>query len=563
MNKKLLYILFTATVLFNFSCSEDLLDRQNLTEKSIENYYARPQDIDEALAGAYSAMYVDGALDEESITAGLLSDLMFAGGGPDDIAAKNVDSFQDPNEDTYIGMWRANYEGIFRANAVLENIEGAGYSDEQAKQQAWGEAYFLRAFFHFRMAKFFGGIPVLTSTISYSNDIKRNTLDETYAQIASDLKKAIELMPSTNYNAISVDKLGHSNKWIAEAYMARVFLYYTGYKTNTLGESVSDLPLAEGGSVSKVEVITWLQDCIDNSGYALASDFRNLWPYAYTGTPSTGNYAYARDNGLAWVGEEGPVGIYGTGNFESMFMVRHASGFWADENRPDHHKLTNRYCLFFGLRDNSLVPFGQGWGWGPVNPQLMDEWDDADLRKQGSVIDLAVEPAGYQADKGDHETGYFNKKYTSIQFGTEEGTKGMFYSIYAGSDDMQLWHMQDFVLMRFADVLLMASELKEDATDMNKVRARAGLDPVAYSLENIKAERKYELAFEGLRWFDLLRWGDTEAAFAKARNIPIRNLGSEATYSVTYRPETLGLLPIPESEIRLSNGNIEPNPGWQ
>jgi hypothetical protein len=484
---------------------------------------------------------------------------MFAGGGPDDISAKNADAFLDPNEDTYLSLWRANYEGILRSNAILEGIENAEYTDDAEKNQAWGEAYFMRAFFLFRTAKFFGGVPVLTSTIAYNKGIKRNTLDETYAQIASDLKKAIELMPATNYTSISVDRLGHANKWIAEAYMARVFLYYTGYKTNTLGQATSDLPLADGGSVTKQQVVTWLKDCIDNSGYALASDFRNLWPYAYTGTPSTGDYAYARDNNLAWVGEDGPAGIHGTGNFESMFMIRYAGGFWDNGNQ----KLNNRYCLFFGIRDNSLIPFGQGWGWGTINPQLVDEWDDADIRKQGSIIDLASEPAGYEGDKGDHETGYFNKKYTSIQYAGAEGTKGMFYHIYAGSDDMQLWHMQDFVMMRFADVLLMASELTEDASYMNLVRRRAGLTDVAYSLAAVKAERKYEFAFEGLRWFDLLRWGDTETAFAKLNNIPVRNSGKAESYSITYRPETKGLLPIPETEIRLSEGNIEQNKGWE
>jgi len=66
--------------------------------------------------------------------------------------------------------------------------------------------------------------------------------------------------------------MGRANKWSAEALMARVFLFYTGYYETT------DLPLVGGGSVTKTEVVTWLEDCRDNSGYQLMPEFRNLWP---------------------------------------------------------------------------------------------------------------------------------------------------------------------------------------------------------------------------------------------------------------------------------------------
>jgi hypothetical protein len=106
----------------------------------------------------------------------------------------------------------------------------------------------------------------------------------------------------------------------------------------------------------------------------------------------------------------------------------------------------------------------------------------------------------------------------------------------------------------------MHSEISETATGMNTVRARAGLDPIGYSLNAIKEERMHEFAFEGIRWFDLVRWGDVANAFEGT--IDVRNSGIDAKYSVQYRPETKGLVPIPETEIRLSNGVYEQNPGW-
>ena len=212
-----------------------------------------------------------------------------------------------------------------------------------------------------------------------------------------------------------------------------------------------------------------------------------------------------------------------------------------------------------------MEPFGQGWGWCTINTNLWNEWDNTDPRKVGSILEMGNADQGtdsYQADKGDHETGFFNKKYTSIQHNDGAGAiRGMFVQMYGwGNDDMQLMHAQDFIYMRYADVLLMHSEISETADGMNEVRARAGLPAVGYSLDALKDERKHELAFEGLRWFDLVRWGDVDTAFAFVLNV--RNSGVDDTYSVTYRPETKGLLPIPETEIRLSNGAYEQNPGW-
>ena len=71
--------------------------------------------------------------------------------------------------------------------------------------------------------------------------------------------------------------------------------------------------------------------------------------------------------------------------------------------------------------------------------------------------------------------------------------------------------------IRFADVLLMQSELKQDATGLNKVRARSHLAPVAYSLEAIKQERRWELAFESIRWWDILRWSGSRKREPKVR----------------------------------------------
>lgn len=564
------------SVMIVTTACNDVLDTDNLNGKSLETFYATPTDIEEAMSGVYSGLYHADPFSELSIAASLRSDLMLAGGGPDDVSAKNVDQFVDPGEDTYKSLWVQGYKGIARASAIIEVTPGQDltlYFDnaEQAqafKDEAVGEAHFMRALYYFRLAKTFGGVPMIVKTTD-PKDVPRSTLTETYAQITTDLLAAIELMSDTPFPAIPTERYGHANKWVAEAYLARVYLQYTGYMTNMMGQATSDLPLADGGTLSKSEVLTHLNDCISNSGYMLTPDFRNLWPYSYINDNEGSDiYPYAANEDLHWVGQDGHSPTFGTGNFESMFVKRFSFGDWGwAGNIPglsSGEVWTNRMCQYTGLRDNeNLVPFGQGWGWCTINPILWNSWDNADPRKQGSIIELANPDEGtanYVAGNGDHETGLFNKKYTSLQH-MNGGREGLFVDMYDwGNNDYIIWHAQDFIFMRFADVLLMHSEISETADGMNQVRNRAGLGSIGYSLDALKEERMHELAFEGLRWFDLVRWGDVNTAFNYTVNV--QNLGEDATYTATYRTETMGLCPIPESEIRLANGAYEQNPGW-
>lgn len=567
--KKLRYIIAISAIFVASSCNDEL-DTENLSEKSLDNFYRTPTDINEAMAGVYNAIYTANVHSEEQVAANLMDNMMFGGGGPDDKSAKWVDNFEDPAEDTYRDMWKQSYNGISRANAIIEKASLADFSKyfntpqeaEDFKKQAVGEALFMRAFFYFRLAKFFGGVPMI---IKYDGDrlVARSTYTETFAQIASDLKLAIETMPATPFPSIPTSRYGHANKWVAEAYLGRVFLFYTGYMSNIEKKATTDLPLVGGGSLTGAQVAAYLDDCINNSGHKLASDFRNLWAYSYVNKSAGKNVLpWATTEGLAWVGQDGVTPTFGTGNYETMFVQRFSFGDWGWANGNIY---TNRLALFNSLRGNSLVPFGEGWGWCTVNPKLYSGWDDADPRKRGSILEVGRADQGtdgYAKDKGDHETGYFNKKYTSLQHDNGKGSNvGMFVQMYAWSNaDMQLMHAQDFIFMRFADVLLMHSEITKTADGMNAVRLRAHLGPVAYSLDNIKTERLHELAFEGLHWFDLVRWGDVDSAFNDV--IQVRNSGVDANYSVKYRSETKGLVPIPEAEVRLLNGVYNQNPGW-
>jgi hypothetical protein len=577
--KKLIYSIAIGAMILSTSC-EDHLDMENLYDKNLDTFYQTPTDIDEAMNGVYNALFVDGVHSNEHLAANLLSDVMLGGGGPDDLTAKNVDKFADPTEDTYKDLWVETYNGVSRANAIIEAVADGDFTQyfntpadaETFKNNTLGEAYFMRGFLMYRAARFFGGMPLIPTTDA-DRLVGRSSISDTWAFIASDFKTAAETLPKRIADDYDLTNYGHANVWVAKAYIARAYLFYTGYMTNIEKQPTDVLPLMDGGSIAKADVVAQLEDIMNNSGYRLAEDFRNLWPYSYVNKNARdfdpeGTHPvlpWAENEGLSWVGQDGPNSAIGAGNYEVMFAMRYGLADWSFGQ-----KFNNRIPLFFGIRDHSLVPFGQGWGWGTVHSGFYDLWSDDDPRKDGSVLNLNEKDPnlgldGWSIGKGDHNTGLMNMKYTTIQHGGPDGVNGMFYYLYNMNhgDPFQLWAAQDFYYLRYADVLLMHSELTETADGINEVRARVGLDPVSYSLDNLKDERLHEFAFEGLRWFDLVRWGDVETGNNFFTNdITVNNSGAEEVYQVEYRPETKGLVPVPESEVRLSNGVYEQNPGW-
>jgi hypothetical protein len=137
----------------------------------------------------------------------------------------------------------------------------------------------------------------------------------------------------------------------------------------------------------------------------------------------------------------------------------------------------------------------------------------------------------------------------------------------SGENNFQLSNIHDLVLIRFADVLLMQSELKEDASGINKVRARAGLPAInGYSLQALQNERRWELACEGIRWNDIRRWHIAATALAKQENQPTYYCGNPDTnkphnggYVARYNA-TAGFQKMPETQIAL--GTVVQNDGW-
>lgn len=530
---------------------EDFLDTENLTKKDNTSFPRTPEDAEAVLNGTYSLLRETDGL-SSFMTSELLSDDRFGGGGPDDKRMHAVDHLMKVDENMFGSVWKINYKGIYRSNDLLENMDKITWKNAQQRDKIEGQTRFLRAYYYFDLCRMFGAVPLTTSTEPVNKP--RAEIDELYALIASDLKTAIEKLPAQKYNPEENSELGRATKWAAEGLLARVYLFYTGYYKK------DNLPLSKTQSLSKSDVIAYLDDCIGNSGHDLVSDFRNLWPYGNQYTKK--DYPYAKDNDLNWIGESGE-------NVETVFAIKFSS-----KANWDYPNYNNELCLYSSLREpasaENIFPFGIGWGIGTVNSQIWKDWPEKDVRREASVLSVEKELPnyGWGADKQMNETGYWQKKYIAINAHNKDGEcvnySCMFYPEI--DSDYQLNNTQDLVIIRFADILLMAAELKKDAAPMNRVRNRAGLEPVTYSDEALRNERHWELAFEGLRYYDLLRWGIAGETLSKQNGVAMKDnlVETEMDMSdVAKRVEiTKGLLPLPKTQIDLSAGVLKQNPGW-
>ena len=412
---------------------------------------------------------------------------------------------------------------------------------------------------------------------------------------------------------------GHANKFAAEAFLARAYMFWAGFykgvKDLSSGDATIELVEQEGctgGSLSKSQVVTYLQDIVSNGGYKLCQDYRSLWQYS---------------NSLLWDEAHDGVGHaydfiadmprelcfdqpgMGNGNTEEIFQIQFMNASkWGINGAVENggmYSTARMYCnylsTFWGLRVNGnngnrdcTYPFTQGWGQGTPSCNIWDDWTIAennggykDIRKLGSLIDCDHECAAYSYVKDDcEESGYGVKKFNSITLDALTGDSPWWdalpeYSSSSLDNPMQGDHFEDYYLMRYADVLLMLSELTGQVQYMNQVQARAKVPlTTSYSLEALQNERRWEFVFEGIRFNDMRRWSGcdnhSESSYA-AKALQAQSgklivcLGDKAnkrkmehmTCSWAKRyADTKGFLAKPQSQINLMNGNLEQNPGW-
>ena len=570
-----IYILAASALMTFGLASCDIDNVENFGELSSGNFPASDVDGEATLAGVYQNLNQTHATPQQSFlyNACLASDDQLGGGGDNDKLMQAHDLILNNGADMTNQFYVDRYSGINRANMLISALPNTSMSEE-IKAQYLGEALFLRAFYYYELSSMYGNVPLRTA--AGGETMQQGNIEDIWKQILQDLRDAIEMMPAKKSTSP-----GHVDKYAAEAMLGRAWLFYTGFFCN--GSTIADLTstsynplttvdLPDGTTLTKQDVIGYIDDCVNNSGYSLVPDFRNLW--AYTNRLTVEDYDYTKGQGLKWVEDDS------ADNPESLFAIKfNKFASWSTTIG-----YANGIALHFGVRggstDAKFFPFGYGWGAGPVAPNLVKDWETQepnDMRREATIQDWLSHPGFQLGGGGDfvQETGYYGKKWSPIMTYNESGgiTSCFDYLMYegnwdtAGGDNFQLNNIHDLVLIRFADVLLMQSELKEDVTGINQVRARAGLDPItAYSLAALQNERRWELACEGLRWNDLRRWHIAATALAKQENQVVYHAGAEETnaphnggYAARYNA-TAGFQKMPDTQIAI--GTVVQNEGW-
>lgn len=418
-----------------------------------------------------------------------------AGGGEDGIETVQVRDFSASSDNGFaLYIWRSPWVGISQCNLVISSVEDSELVSDAIRKRSLGEAHFLRAHYYYILVRLFGGVPIRTvpHDASQSTDIARSSLDDCYALIISDCLRAIECLPEkASYGDLDRNRVGRE---AALAMLADVYLTYNP-------------------SAHYAEVVS-LCDQIADMGYDLTK-------------------CAFEDN----------FGIKADYSKEALFTVGYSGStdhdFWSGSNQ------SSWLSTFMGPRNSGIV--AGAWGWNQPTQEFMDEWESGDLRKAVTCFYKGCPRFDGKAYKPEWSTtGYNVRKFLVTKADSPE------YNT----------NPSDFVVYRYADVLLKKAEAlnelgrtDEARVPLNIVRERAGLEPISTGIKQDKMreiiikERRMELAFEGHRWFDLIRVNNGDYAMQYLK-------------SIGRKPNKQRfLLPIPQTEMD-SNNLMEQNPGY-
>jgi starch-binding outer membrane protein, SusD/RagB family len=446
----------------------------------------------------------------------------------------SLDAFNYTVEHPYLPtVWGAAYSAIASANAVIANVPGIAGMEAGLRDRVVAEARFLRGLHYFNLVRLFGDVPLRLEYVQRLEDAlprPRTPAAEVYAAIIADLEYAAGALPAT-YSGVAGNNTGRATSGAARALLAKVHL--------------QQALVHGGGAASLTASVARSREVIGSGRYQLLPDFERV---------------FAMDN---------------ENNAEIIFSIQNEriagmGGRLAQHVAPIGSGLSGA--------NNAGVSFYAEW-------PFYRDWSNADERKAGTFL------TGYTHPQFGALTWSRSMNNTQLQqYGTPGGgpSPRKYLDPQAGTGGAE---EPDYILLRYADVLLMFAEaLNElngptgeafDAVDA--VRARAGLGPLDRTLaqqglrEAIQLERRYELVLEGHTFFDMQRhwaWSKTRVEANISAGKPTTTPGGQNLNaspwgsSVPKVGTNAGVIgdkyrfyPIPSAAIA-TNPELVQTPGW-
>ena len=500
-------MLLVALFLAN-SCNDlDLLPLDRVTAAS---YYKTTTDFDGAIFASYSAMQdLYGTSTETlgefgefwkitmTISDDVAADINLADGPSQDADNLFVRSTDIPYAAAYTQM----YEGILRANIVLEQLEGENELTAEEKTRFAAEAKFLRAWFHFQLLKMWGTPPLVTEVLTDIRNLAQPnaTQEALYTQILADFGDAAAGLPADNA-AWGGGNVGRATANAATAYIGKVKVWQEDWQ----------------GAITAFESVM--------GEYSLLPNYEEV-------------FAYDNEN-----------------NSESIFEIQYGGPFsddnlWVfDDTHSENFKASQGTGRGWHYDAANGAPGGKLGQWVPTQ-DLVDEYmsEPGDLRfpmniYQNGDMYYTNNDVSLPYDPAWSFTGYTIKKYRG-----QRNTVAANHSNNLQADfNNERWFRFAELKLLYAEALIEMGRDAEAGDQINDIRDRAGLGPFSGDItEALRREKRLEMAFEPHRWFDIIRWG----------------IGPDVVLQGTWDAK-LTLFPFPQSEIDRSDGLLVQNPGY-
>lgn len=505
----------------------------------LEDFYTSTPAVVQNVTGCYVPLmweYNRTYLSEWFIGDIASDDALKGGGSTTDMAdAYDIENWRTTDQNTLLlDFYRAQYQGIGRCNLALKYIEPLeiGLDEDftpELKARLLGELHYLRAYYYFRLVRIFAGVPMPLKVLEGSNDwgMPRASVDDLFQQIITDLEFAEDNL--WKKSAYKEADLGRATKGAAQAMLMKTNLYMASPYWQTYG--ISKTP-DECYADAKI----WGEKIIESGEYDLCPNYED-------------NFTVAGENGI-----------------ESVFEIQYAEVAWGDYNEGFGFTAGSFTQILTRSRNSKI---GGGWGFNHPTQNLYDEFEEGDVRRDVAILIPGTDVVeGYEmiTEESYLDNIMLNNKYGMYRDPSDIG--GGYGAIGFHASRGPLNNRQ----IRYADVLLMYAEACIGTGDngialdyINKVRSRAGLEDASVADDaTLRHERRCELAMEGHRWFDLVRWQGVDGKGLKAHMDAYKTTESVSCQShiqefVAGKHE---IFPIPQEERQLNPTFMEQNPGY-